>query len=279
VCQVGVRENQFIREAEMKNCKYLTTWTRSRAIGLLLMIAVAVSMAAAQMQAQNSDYVTVMLNQISSRYRPYAVSLGQRLSRPGKERISATGTLTSFIGGEEQAAPVQVIWQFPLKIRVKQKGKDLVCDRNNAAQSIPGNKKDADTIQTLLEDSVEGFLAIARKSGMSRHLGSGYRLMNAAPTDPCMDIVLISYPDVFKKGQTVNKEFWFNSRTKLLGLVAYLSASGVDVHIVIDDWRDVGGEKLPFLIERWEDDKIIMRLTLESAAVSCASDDGIFGGK
>ena len=74
------------------------------------------------------------------------------------------------------------------------------------------------------------------------------------------------------------KTYWFNSETKLLGMVGYLSASGDQVDVIIDDWRDVDGEKVPFLIERWENSKLMMRLTLSSATVTAASDDGTFGG-
>jgi len=60
--------------------------------------------------------------------------------------------------------------------------------------------------------------------------------------------------------------------------VAYTAPSEVSTHIVIEDWREVEGEKIPFRIERWDNNKLTMRLSLNSAAVSAASEDGIGGG-
>ena len=95
---------------------------------------------------------------------------------------------------------------------------------------------------------------------------------------PAIDIVQTTYADVFRDGKPVVKTYWFDSETKLLGFVGYLSASGEQVDVIMDDWRDVDGEKVPFLIERWVNGKLMMRLTLMSATVTAATDDGMFGG-
>ncbi len=76
----------------------------------------------------------------------------------------------------------------------------------------------------------------------------------------------------------LQKAYWFDSHTKLLGVVGYTSSSGIPTHIVIEDWRDVGGEKVPFRIERWENNKRVLQINLESAAVLDGAEDGILEG-
>ncbi len=239
---------------------------------LVIMAFLAGRMGAAQQPGK-----AIALSQIPSQYKPYAIAVGQRLQKPGKERITATGSLT-YGSSSHQALPVEIVWQYPLTIRLNQSGYVLTFDEIGSRRQIPEVRQLAETVQILLEDSVEGFIAIRKSIGTSRHLGSGYRLTGAAPADSCIDIVQATYPDVFRGGQAISKTYWFDSRTKLLGLVAYSSSSGAPVSVVIDDWREVQGEKLPFLIERWENNELTMRLTLNSATVSAGMDDGSFGG-
>jgi hypothetical protein len=217
-------------------------------------------------------------HQMSSELKPYAIALGQRLQIPGKERITALGKISYHRDTRQQTEPVRVTWQYPLKIRLDQGGNSLTFDRNNPALPAPEDAKTSNTIQTLLEDSVEGFFAMQKKGVSRRFLGSGFSLEGASASDPSMDIVVISYPDVFRRKEPILKSYWFNSRTKLLGVVTYTSPAGVLTHVVIDDWREVEGEMLPFRIERWENNKLAMRLHLDSAAVSAGIEDNASGG-
>ena len=218
------------------------------------------------------------LSQTPLELKPYATAIGQRLQKPGRERITATGTILYQTDSLQQAEPLRVTWQHPLKIRLEQGGKGQTFDRNNPSQSSHGNQTPLDTVQMLLEDSIEGFFALQKGRIARRYLGSGFILEGAKETDPAVDIVQMTFPDTFRQGQPILKSYWFNSRTKLLGVVAYKSTSGVLTHIVIDDWRDVEGEKIPFRIERWENNKLAMQLTLDSATISAGTDDGSLGG-
>jgi hypothetical protein len=209
--------------------------------------------------------------------KPYAIAVGQRLQKPGKEKIAVSGTITYFGEDLPRAEAIRITWQFPLKIRLDQDGIRLTFDRNNPAQTVPRAQKFRDTIQTLLEDSVEGLFALQKNRISRRYLGSGFRLEGAKESDPGMDVVLMAYPDNFRDKEPILKSYWFDSSTKLLGVVAYTSSSGAATHIVIDDWRDVAGEKLPCRIERWEDNKLMIRLILDSAAFMAGANDGTFG--
>jgi hypothetical protein len=224
-----------------------------------------------------AEAISVSFNKTPSQYKPYAAALGQRLLQPGKERITAEGYL-AYAENLDNLEPVEILSQYPLKVRLTSEDSSQSFDLANASTKAPGNRRLAETIEVLLEDSVEGLLSLRATIGMTRHLGSGFKLPNAGEKSPGIDIVQTTYPDLFRDGQPVTKTYWFDSRTKLLGLVGYQSASGDQVDIVIDDWRDIDGEKVPFLIERRENGKLIMRLTLSSAAVTAGSEDGAFGG-
>jgi hypothetical protein len=251
-------------------------WNRSakRFIWGLLAAALLVS---SHLRAEQPDAMSVSFNRTPSQYKAYAVALGQRLLKAGKERITATGYL-AYSENVDKPTPVEVIWQYPLKIQLIQDGLSQVFDGLNTAQKPPTSRRLADTIEVLLEDSAEGLLSLRSTVGMTRFIGSGFKLPNADPKGPGIDIVQTTYADVLRDGKQVMKTYWFNSETKLLGLVGYLSASGNEVDVIIGNWREVEGEKVPFLIERWENSKLVMRLTLSSATVTAGSEDGIFGG-
>lgn len=246
-----------------------------RLLGFVMLIA---SMAIPALAEQAGD-AKQSLRGIPFRYQVYADAVGMRLRRPGKERITAEGKLAHFNGGQEQTDFVEVTWEFPLKMRLETATGLLTFDADGSEPRVPEDSKSAAALEVLLEDSVEGFLAFSGRRGSSRDMGSGYRLSDAKPEDSCMDIIHAVYPDVLRKGQTVEKAYWFNCQTKLLGVVTYPSLSGGRVHIVVEDWRDIEGEKVPFRIERWEDGKLKLRLTLDEVIISAGAEDGAFGGK
>jgi hypothetical protein len=211
-------------------------------------------------------------------YQSYAGAVGTRFCIAGKERITAAGKLSRYVGGRERTEAVTVTWQFPLQLRLDLPDAVLTYDVFQPGQLLPQDSTRAEAMQVLLQDSVEGFVVLGGKQGSSRNLGSGYRLPDAKPEDSCMDIIHAVYPDAFRNGKTVDKAYWSDCRTKLLGVVTYPSLSGARIHVIVDDWRDIGGEKVPFRIERREDGKLTMRLTLDNVVISSAAKDGAFGG-
>ena len=220
---------------------------------------------------------SVVLSHTPMELKPYVLALGQRLQTPGKERIAALGTITYFGKDLPQTEAVRITWQFPLKVRLDQNGTRLEFDSNNPGQPKRHGQKLVDAIETLIDDSVEGLFALQKDRICRRYLGSGFKLEGAKESDPGMDVILLTYADNVRNKQPILKSYWFDSGTKLLGVVAYTSASGAATHVVIDDWRDVAGEKFPFRIERWEDNKLMMRLILDSAVFMAGAKDGTFG--
>jgi hypothetical protein len=193
--------------------------------------------------------------------------------------VKAAGAISTYSNGIAESEPVRVLWQYPNTIGLEHAGNSFFFDRSSSAQTVPQNQKTAAAIQMLLEDSVEGFVGLQENRVSRRFLGSGFRLEGARAADPGMDVAIISYPDRFRNNKPVRKVYCFNSRTKLLGLVIYASPEGVPIHVVVDDWRDVGGEKLPFQIERWDNNKLTLQIKLESATLSNNLDAPTLGGK
>jgi hypothetical protein len=218
------------------------------------------------------------LKDTASTLKPYAAALGHRLQKPGKYKIAAAGTLTCQDNAAPQPASIRITWQYPMKIKLEQAGDSLAFDRRNPAPSVMANRAVANVVQVLLEDSVEGIFALLQGGAARRYIGSGFRLEGSKESDPGVDVLLLSYPDIFQRKKVIQKAYWFDSHTKLLGVVGYTSPSGLATHVLIEDWRDIGGEKIPFRIERWENNKRVLQLNLESAVVLDDAEDGTLGG-
>jgi hypothetical protein len=228
--------------------------------------------------AGSDDKNSLSLNRVPANLKPYVNAVGDRLRKPGKERISAIGTLQSGLEDASQPIPVKILWQHPIKVRLDIDGGAFVIDGAAKKPRQSQSKQVEDTLEVLLEDSVEGLLAIEKGPGSTRLVGSGFKPDGATVGDSGVDIVQTIFPNVFRSGQPSAKTYWFSHKTKLLGQVVYYSGTGKLVEVVIQDWRDVQGEKIPFWVERWEDRKLTMRLILTSANVSTGAEDETFKG-
>lgn len=216
------------------------------------------------------------LNQVPSVVQRFLLASGTRLRTPGKERITAVGTVSRNQG---EPSPIQVTWEVPLRIRMDEGSKSVMFDRGNPAQAVLRNEETADAIETLLEDSVEGFFANLRE-GTTRFLDSGYRERGAGPGAPSYDIVEVWTRSRLRGSQaTTVKWYWFDRRTKLVSRVVYRPGTVSDAELVEvfwSDWRDVQGEKIPFAIERKEGGRTTLSVRISSAVVTPQAADGRF---
>jgi len=232
---------------------------------------------AAAPEGANPDYV--LLHQLPSVSQAFLLASGSRLRGPGKERITAVGSVTREQGA---ASSIEITWEVPQKIRVDEGGPTILYDRQNPNQPVPPDRRTADTIETLLDDSLEGYFANLRERS-SRFLGSGFRLQGAGPPAPSYDIVEIwSRSRLRPDASTTVKRYWFDKRTKLLSRVVYrLSPAGgrALVEVFWSDWRDVQGEKIPFTVERKEEGRTTLLVRISSALVSPRAADGRFPGR
>lgn len=219
------------------------------------------------------------LTRVSSVIRPFVIASGDRLQKPGAERLTANGSIQYNPSGATQATPVQITWQLPLQIRLDRGSSTVIYDGKNGAQRIPAGAQDADTIETLVEDSLEGFLRIQATGGSTRFLGEGFRDDSVKASATFFDIVQVLYPATFRGGQQSSKAFYFDSKTKLLARIEYEPRPGNRVQVNLSDWRNIQGTKLPFLVERRENNIVTMKLALSVAQTAQGTDDLPFTGR
>lgn len=223
--------------------------------------------------AQSIGRRSLTFNGIPPAYRLYAVAAGQRLYLPGKECISAEGVLLMGDGREHL---VELVWQNPFKLKMSI-GESAMFFDANAPAALPQDDNLGAVVQTLLEDTLEGLFAQQTSGRDIRYLGSGFRLKDAEGVSTGIDIFQVTMPGRFHNKIPVVKSYWFDSSTKLLGVVTYKSGDHV-IRVIVDDWRNVQGERIPFRIERWKDHERTMILTLSSATISASMNDSAVGG-
>jgi hypothetical protein len=245
-----------------------------RKIVKMFLVAVFLTSAAnGQGMSHQAGYLP--LNRVSSASQRFLLASGLRLRRPGKERIIAAGRL---VRGEAPSSPVDVTWEIPQKIRIDEGRTPIVFDGAN-----PSRAQDASGIlEMFLEDSLEGFFA-AEAGRSVRFLGSGYRFSAPGSEGRSFEIVELRAPRRFRNAsQATVKQYWFDTRTRLLSRVIYRIAEvphSEMVEVLWRDWRDVQGEKVPFSVERKESGRTTLQLTFSSAFVSPRVDDGRFSGR
>ena len=168
-------------------------------------------------------------------------------------------------------------WQLPLKLRIDEGSTSVVFDGRGTAQILPASNRDADTVETLLEDSLEGFLENQSTAGSAQFLGSGFR-DGDSKTLQFFDVFHVMFPSKFR-GSEISKTYYFSSDSHLLARVTYKAHSGAAVQVNLYDWQDVQGSKVPHVIERLENGIVTMRLNLSSALLTASIDETPFTAK
>lgn len=214
-------------------------------------------------------------------------ALGDRLEKPGKERLTLTGTIIK--SGRQQAIPVLLVWEFPGRLRLEEQvdGQRNVTVYNGNSARRNGNalsRREEDLIETLTYDSVEHFLISQLDGAAIRFLGSRFRLDDGTATNyegPFYDLYETS--ELIKVGREIRRQtkvYYFNSNTNLLERVKYqVRRDGLAtlVEVRLNNWREVQGQKLPGEIVRLENDTPVLRFTITSTGIGSRAADGIFG--
>ncbi len=229
----------------------------------------------AQAQSNNStsgDRITPA--HVWSAIQPYLISAGDRFYKPGNERISGTGTISRGDPGKVVATSVQVTWEFPGKIRLEDGG---VSSTFNPSAPNPSGKSSSvsDTLETLVEDTFDGFLSAHAGDSSTRVIGKGFQWQGHP--GQFVDIVQVTSQSKVKGNSILtNKEYRFDSRTKLLVMVSYLSATKAQVEIIFSNWQNVQGQMVPKSIIRNENGVMVFALNLTTLTVGAKINDGKF---
>ncbi len=236
--------------------------------------------------ATGQAYVRVA--QLGPQLRWHLKVLGDRLEKPGKERLTLTGTFSR--SGDAQPGTFVMIAEFPDRLRftLQQGVQTRVITFNGQQAKALGRSLEAaerDLIETLAYDTAEHFFSMRVLGQPMQFLGSRFSInerLSANNTGPYYDLYQIG--DLIKPSPDLRQQakiYYFNSDTLLLERVRYKINSGgseVLVEVLIGDWRNEHTNQIARRIERIENGKSVFVLTIGSVGLSTRVDDGIFGG-
>jgi len=212
-------------------------------------------------------------------------ALGDRLEKPGKERLIITGELRS--SSDPQPREIAATLEFPDKLRLgiqtgHQNRLITFADRETQATQSPVTDDELDLIESLSYDSAEHFFTAQMQGNAMRFLGARFRLDDGSSPDytgPYYDLYKIADQIDTSHQERPAKLYYFNSETLLLERVTYVinrNGSEISVETKLSDWRDEDGQKLARRIERLEDGKTVFVLNVRSAQFGRRADDGTF---
>ena len=206
-------------------------------------------------------------------------ALGDRLEKPGNERLTLAGTLSRK---KDEKLAARLMLEYPDKLRLEEPDGVTVYD-GKLLKSTKKNRtpKDDDEIESLLSDSADHFFTSLANGAATRFLGQRFRMDDGTTknyTGPFCDLYLVQDPTTSKQatGQQA-KIYYLNSDTLLLERVRYEDKNAkTKIEVQFSAWQKVNGQLLPGQISRWEDGVIVTSLTISSATVGAKAADGIF---
>jgi hypothetical protein len=213
-------------------------------------------------------------------------ALGDRLEKPGRERLQITGTLARV--GVPQTEAVDAVLEFPDRLRLTiQKGaENRVITFDGEQAKAAGNNLDTaerDLLETLVYGTAEHFFTTQMQGMATRLLGSRFRLddgSSAGYSGPYYDVYKIA--DRVKTSTDQREQlklYYFNSDTLLLERVVYeitRNGSVVKVEERIGDWTKEQGQQVARRVERFENGESVFVLTVNTAGLRSRVTDGAF---
>ena len=208
-------------------------------------------------------------------------ALGNRLEKPGKERLTIAGELRS--SSDSHVREITAMLEFPDRLRLVQNGaqsRSITFDGQEAKGQL--SSEELDLIESLTYDSAEHFFNAQMQGNAMRFLGSRFRTDDGSSPE-----YNGRYFDIYKMADQIKasgeergaKLYYFNSETLLLERVTYvINRNGTEISIEtkLGDWRDEDGQRVARRIERLENGRSVFVLNIRSAQFGRRADDGIF---
>jgi hypothetical protein len=225
----------------------------------------------------------VRRGQLSPRLAMNLNALGNRLEKPGQERVALVGTWR--VAGTAQPREFAATLEFPDKLRLTVGGPQnrvITFDGQQTKATQTPAADELDLIETLAYDSAEHFFAAQMQGNAMRFLGARFRADDGSTLDydgPYFDIYKIADQIKASGEERSAKLYYFNSDTLLLERVTYVinrGGSEISVETKLSDWHAVDGQQVARRIERFENGKSVFALTISSAGLDRRADDGIF---
>ena len=213
-------------------------------------------------------------------------ALGDRLEKPGRERLNVTGTLSR--ANDTQTEDVTAVFEFPDRLRLtRQKGNQTrVITFDGDEAKAAENSLDAgeeDLIETLVYGTAEHFFDTQMQGMATRLLGSRFRMDDGSSVDysgPYYDVYKVADRVMTSADQREQLKFYyFNSETLLLERVTYeinRNGSVVKVEERLADWTREQGQQVARRIERFENGESVFVFTVRTAGFSPRADDAAF---
>ena len=213
-------------------------------------------------------------------------ALGDRLEKPGKERLTVIGAFTR--SGEAQPSTFVMIAEFPDRLRFTlQQGLHtrVITFDGQQAKALGSSLEAAerDLMETVVYDTAEHFFTTQMEGQATRFLGARFRMDDGSSANyagPYYDIYQVGDQiKVSADGRQQAKYYYFNSATLMLERVLYeVNRNGVVVKVetLIGGWQKEQGQTIARRIERIENGTSVFIFTINSAVLSPRVNDGVF---
>ncbi len=219
------------------------------------------------------------VHSVVSPVRQVVTALGDRVQKPGNERVIMTGSLSR--SGVSSTA--QIILEMPGLLRIDEtggKGKSLVYNLGSLMGASAVDDDDEGLAESFQNDTAETFLSKFGPGSSVRHLGDRFKVKGETGFGAEVDIYeVVSSVGVKRDKQTVTKRYMFDSSSGLLRRVVYRtlqSGKTVTVQTVLSSYSTVGAYLLPGKISRLVDGAEVFAFTRSGAAVQSAGKDNAF---
>jgi hypothetical protein len=227
------------------------------------------------------------LTSVPSNVREYLIVLGDRIQKPGKERLTLTGMSTD---PQHAAVPATLVWEVPGRLRFDRAAagaSSLVFDDvSGLSKATVLSDSDLGILESLLNDSAEAFLYSFSQGHAHRFLGGRFRTdagKNPNYSGPWYDIYQSIAP---AQAPTVvlpptQKLFQFDSITKLFVRATYIQTKNgkqIPTSTEYTGWTVTGGQATPGKIVRNEGGLAVFMFDVKTATVGPKANDGSFPG-
>lgn len=211
-------------------------------------------------------------------FQRHVRSLGDRISKPGHERIGLVGELTRGTQKDSFSAVVE----FPGKVRIQYGSANRVVKFDGSKTTGPNNVDDVDEalLESFAYDSAETFLQTVVQGVVPRILGYGFAVEGVKGFGSSLDIYeTVQTIKSGKQEMKIVKRFGFDSGTGLLHWIIYPSFKGsapVNVMTELSQYEAVDSYMLPKRIVRREGGVVVMEINLTVVQTGPKQNDGIF---
>lgn len=198
-------------------------------------------------------------------------AMGDRVQKPGNERVTLSGTLTGADGSQSQ---VLIVMELGGRLNIAFTGapgpQKIVF--NGSAASVTGAVPSSnDLLESLVDDLPETLLLVGRPS--PRLLGQRF----SSPTGGLCDYYDVAgFGVAVKQAAPLIKRYCFDSSTALLRRVSYMIDPSRAVVTQFGNWTLSNGQEVPGTITRTVAGAQVFEFQAQSAAVSASVADGAF---